>query len=141
MSTAQNIDLIRRWLQMADAGFDGNFDEFFTPDYAGHVSGRMHMDLPELQRLERGFAAAFAEAHRTVEDLWGADDKVVLRITTRAKHCGEFNGIPATGRHVVMTGMVIYRFRAGKIAESWGELDFAGLWRQITNTPSAPATT
>jgi predicted ester cyclase len=39
-----------------------------------------------------------------------------------------------------MTGIVIYQFRGGRIAESWGELDFAGLWRQLTarNSPDAP---
>ena len=116
---------------MADGGFAGDFGEFFTADYAGHLSGRIHMDLPELQRLERGFAAAFSETSRSIEDLWGAGDKVVLRVTTRARHTGDFNGIPVTGRIVVFAGIVIYRFRDGRIAESWGELDFAGLWRQL----------
>jgi predicted ester cyclase len=131
MGMADNIGSIRRWIRMADDGFTGDFGEFFTPDYKGHVSGRIHMDLAQLQILEHGFAAAFSNTHRTIEDLWGADDKVVLRITTRMKHTGDFNGIPATGRDAVMTGLVIYQFRDGKISESWGELDFAGLWRQL----------
>jgi predicted ester cyclase len=38
---------------------------------------------------------------------------------------------------VVFAGIVIYRFKDGKIAESWGELDFAGLWRQLSQTPPA----
>jgi predicted ester cyclase len=133
---AAALDLIRRWLRMADAGFEGDFGEFFTDDYAGHLSGRIHMDLAELQRLERGFAAAFGAVTRSIEDLWGAEDRVLLRVSTRATHRGEFNGIPATGRTVVFTGLVVYRIRDGRIAESWGELDFAGLWRQLT----APAT-
>ncbi|MBS0376755.1 MAG: ester cyclase [Proteobacteria bacterium] len=132
MSVAAHEALIRRWIALADRGFDGDFGEFFVPDYAGHVSGRLHMDLAELERLERGFAAAFSGTRRTIEDLWGAADKMVLRLTTRARHTGEFNGIAATQREIVMTALVIYRFRDGRIAESWGELDFAGLWRQLT---------
>jgi predicted ester cyclase len=139
MTTPRHLDLVRRWLRMADAGFAGDFGEFFTDDYAGHVSGRIHMDLAELRRLERGFAAAFSDARRTVEDLWGAGDKVVLRITTTATHSGEFNGIATTGRRIVMTGIVIYRFHDGKIAESWGELDFAGLWRQLAAPVPPPS--
>ena len=138
-SIDQNIALIRRWLRMADGGFTGDFGEFFTADYAGHVSGRIHMDLTELMRLERGFAAAFTDTIRSIDDVWGADDKVVLRITTRARHSGEFNGIPATGRNILMTGIVIYQFREGRIAESWGELDFAGLWRQLKDPAAASA--
>jgi len=139
LSIDQNVALIRRWLDMADGGFMGEFGEFFTPDYAGHVSGRIHMDLTELMHLERGFAAAFTDATRSVDDIWGAGDKVVLRITTRARQSGEFNGIAATGRAILMTGIVIYRFREGKIAESWGELDFAGLWRQLKEPLATPA--
>jgi predicted ester cyclase len=140
MGPAEYTDLIRRWLRMADGGFVGDFGEFFTADYAGHLSGRIHMDLPELQRLERGFAAAFSDTSRSIDDLWGAGDKVVLRVTTRARHTGDFNGIPATGRTVVFAGIVIYRFCDGRIAESWGELDFAGLWRQLNAvTPAAGA--
>jgi len=90
----------------------------------------------ELTRLERGFAATFADARRTVEDLWGADDRVVLRLTTRATHRGDFNGIGATGRRIVLTALVIYQIRDGRIVESWGELDFAGLWRQLTEAPA-----
>lgn len=26
----------------------------------------------------------------------------------------------------------LYRIEQGRIAESWGEVDFAGLWRQLT---------
>jgi predicted ester cyclase len=136
MAVDGNLKLLRRWLAFADAGFGGDFGEFFTPGYAGHLSGRIHMDLAELKRLERGFAAAFGDTTRTIEDLFGTEDKVVLRVTTRALHRGDFNGIPATQRRVEFAGIVIYRFEDGRIAESWGELDFAGLWRQLSGTSS-----
>jgi predicted ester cyclase len=132
-----NIALLLRWLAFADAGFHGDFAEFISRSYAGHLSGRIHMDLPELQRLERAFAEAFSEVTRTVEDVWGSGDQVVLRVTTNATHRGDFNGIPATGRRVRFSGIVIYRFENEKIAESWGELDFAGLWRQLTTDQAA----
>ncbi|MBS0396785.1 MAG: GNAT family N-acetyltransferase, partial [Proteobacteria bacterium] len=77
--SAAHVALLRRWLAFADAGFAGDFGEFFTPGYAGHLSGRIHMDLAELVRLEHGFAAAFAPVVRSVEELWGTGDRVVLR--------------------------------------------------------------
>jgi predicted ester cyclase len=33
---------------------------------------------------------------------------------------------------VAFTGIVIYRLENGKIVESWAEIDFSGLWRQLT---------
>jgi len=68
-------------------------------------------------------------------DLIAEGDKVVLRVTTKATHIGEFMSIVPTVKHVQFTGNVIYRIRDGRIAESWGEMDFAGLWRQLTSAP------
>ena len=132
MNENENQTLIRRWLEAADAGFQADFGAFFVPEYRGHLSGRIHMDLEELVRLERRFAAAFTDVKRAIDDLLAVDDKVVLRLTTTADHTGEWQGIAPTGRRVIFTGMVIYRIENGRIAESWGEIDFGSLWRQLT---------
>jgi predicted ester cyclase len=58
-------------------------------------------------------------------------DRVVLRTTARATHHGEFEGIPRTGRAVEFTGLVVYRIAGDKIAESWGEIDFLRLIREL----------
>ena len=133
MDEGENKTLIRRWLEAADGGFPDDFSSFFASDYRGHLSGRIHMDLQELVRLERGFAAGFTEVKRAIDDLLAADGKVVLRLTTTAMHTGEWQGIAPTGRQVTFTGMVIYRIANGRIAESWGEIDFGSLWRQLTS--------
>jgi predicted ester cyclase len=89
------------------------------------------MDASELERLEREFRVAFPDAYYSIDDLIAAGDRVVLRTTTRATHRGEFQGVPRTDRQVEFTGLVIYRLRDGKIAESWGEIDFLRLIRQL----------
>lgn len=137
MNIEENKALIRDWLQLADAGFSGDFDRFFAPNYVGHVSGRIHQTLAELKVQERAAAQVFSKATRTVEDLLAVEDKVVLRLSIKATHTGTFQGVPATGRDVVFTGIVIYRIAERRIAESWGEIDFAGLRQQLT----APAST
>ena len=128
----ENKTLIRDWLAAADDGFPEDFGSFFVSEYRGHLSGRIHMDLEELVRLERGFAAGFTDVTRTIDDLLAVEDKVVLRLTTTATHTGEWQGIAPTGRRITFTGMVIYRIQNGRIAESWGEIDFGSLWRQLT---------
>ena len=134
MTLESNKALVRRWLKMGERGFAGDFHEYFTPDYRGHLAGQPTQSLDDLVRLERGFAAAFSNISYEVVDLFGVDDKVVLRVATRATHTGPFYGVEATGRQVAMTGIVIYRFVDAKIAESWGELDFLGLFRQLRST-------
>jgi len=134
VQTEQNKELVRRWLAFAEAGFDGPFDDFIAADYVGHLSGGGHMDRAELERLERAFARAFADTRYSVEDIVAEDDRVVLRVETRATHRGEFQGIAATGRQVALTGIVIYRVLDGKIVETWAEMDFGRLIRQLTES-------
>jgi predicted ester cyclase len=131
MTLETNKALVRRWLKMGERGFTGDFSEYFTPDYLGHLSGQPPQTLDDLVRLERGFAASFSEISYEVADLFGVRDKVVLRVATRATHTGTFQGAEATGRRITITGIVIYRFVGARIAESWGELDFLGLLRQL----------
>jgi ketosteroid isomerase-like protein len=126
----KNKDLIRRWIQFSNNGFSGSFDDFISRRYVGHL-GAMTMDRNELERLEREFCAAFPDAYHQIDDLIGEGDRVVLRTTARATHRGSFEGIAPTGRAVEFTGLVVYRIEDGRIAESWGEIDFLRLIRDL----------
>ena len=131
MQPEQNKELIRRWIGFANAGFPGAFDDFIADDYVGHVPGFPDQDRAELERLERAFVKAFPDTQHSIEDLLAEGNRVVLRVISRGTHRGEFEGIAATGRRVEFTGMVIYRIANERIAESWGEMDFARLMRQL----------
>ena len=131
--TDPNCVLISRWIAFANAGFPGDFAEFFAVDYVGHLGGS-EMGRAELERLEREFLKAFPDTHHTIEDLLAEKDRVVLRVTSRGTHRGEFEGVAPTERQVEFTALVIYRIQDGKIAESWGEVDFLRLMRQLRST-------
>jgi steroid delta-isomerase-like uncharacterized protein len=138
MDTDRNRNIIRTWLAFGEGGFGGDFDTFIAPDYIGHTGGGPDMDRAELERLERGFAAAFADVRYAIQDLIAEGDRVVLRVETSGTHRAAFVGIPATGRRITLTGIVIYRIADGKIAESWAEMDFGRLIRQLTASESTP---
>jgi predicted ester cyclase len=123
-------DLIRRWIAFSNTGFAGSFDAFIAPDYIGHVCAST-MDRMELERLERQFCEAFPDIRHFIDDLIAEGDRVVLRTTAKATHRGRFEGIDPTGRSVEFTGLVVYRIQAGRIAESWGEIDFLRLIRDL----------
>lgn len=44
-------------------------------------------------------------------------------------------GIPATGRHISVTGQTIYRFADGKIVEMWWAWDALSMMQQLTAPP------
>ena len=78
--------------------------------------------------------AAFSE--RQVEIAVSVTETRCNPLGATGVHPGDFNGIPATGRHVSMTGISIDRIAGGKIVESWEVTDDAGLLRQLGVLPS-----
>lgn len=84
----------------------------------------------------RTVLSAFPDLRYTVDDAIAEGDKVVLRITARATHQGEFQGIPPTGRQVTWTEIHIGRLANGKLVEHWGNVDQLGLLQQIGAIPS-----
>jgi steroid delta-isomerase-like uncharacterized protein len=102
----------------------GDFDVIYESAHPDHIShgtaengkqGAEH--LREWIRLQR---ASFPDLNVTVEDWIIEGDKVVSRFTARGTHTGEsYVGIPASGRSVEVTGIVIDEFAGDKIVESW----------------------
>ncbi|HEX9567041.1 MAG TPA: ester cyclase, partial [Thermoplasmata archaeon] len=66
-----------------------------------------------------------------VDELIAEGDKVVARITGYGTHEADFLGIPRTGKEIKMSGIVIWRIRAGKIVEHWAQNDTLGLMQQL----------
>ena len=66
-----------------------------------------------------------------IDDLIGEVDKVVIRMTWRGTHQGDFYGIAPTNRPVSVTSIGIDRVVNGKIVEGWGEVDMLGMYQQL----------
>ncbi len=135
---ASLIDLHRRYND--DVINQGNLDlidELFTPDYVDHAPPG-----PDLQGRDgiRQFVmmvrSAFPDAHFTVEDRIVEGNTLVARWTMRGTHQGEFAGVPATGKPVVLTGIAIHRFADDQIQESWDYYDALGLLQQLGAIPT-----
>ena len=56
------------------------------------------------------FRAAFLDQWWQIEDLIAEGDRVVARTTMTGTHRGDFFGIPATGRSVIVSGVHIMRY-------------------------------
>jgi steroid delta-isomerase-like uncharacterized protein len=79
---------------------------------------------------------AFPDFEMSVEDTIAEGDKVVIRVTARGTHQGEFMGMPPTGRRIEVPLIDIARIRDGKIAEHWGVMDNAAMMQQLGAMPS-----
>ncbi len=76
--------------------------------------------------------AAFPDLKIEVKDIFGAGDRVAVRLRFTGTHSGLFDGIGPTGRKVAFSSVEIYRVADGKVAEEWVSPDMLGLTRQIS---------
>jgi predicted ester cyclase len=78
------------------------------------------------------FRASFPDVHMEIIDLIAEDDNVVGRFTCSGTHQGEWLGHRPTGRRVESIDEVsIFRFRDGRIVETWGLEDNLGRLEQL----------
>jgi len=74
---------------------------------------------------------AFPRYQMIIEDMLAEADRVVVRVTIRGIHKGEFLGIAPTSKKVTITGILIYQIINGKIVDHWMYFDTKGLMQQL----------
>ena len=117
-------------------------DEIVDPDVQIRTPLPVHATGP--QALKEVFARlhrAFPDLHVIVEDMIEEQDKVVGRNTVTGTHQGEYMGVLPTGRSITykeifIFQIFIFRFAAGRIAETWGVVDVFSQMKQLGVGPT-----
>ena len=133
-SPAAHVELVRAGFQAFNAGDTDECLARIAPDLVINLA-----ELPGPQHgrevWRQGFEMmrrAFPDLQAHIEDIFAAQDKVAVRLRFRGTHCGEFLGIPATGRTVEYVSHEFYRIADGLIAEEWICSDTATLFGQLS---------
>ncbi len=133
-SPAANVELVRAGFEAFNAGDGDACLALTTPDLVMNLA-----ELPEPQHgrdvWRQGFELmkrAFPDLQASIEDIFGAGDKVAVRVRFRGTHAGEFLGFAATGRTVEYASHEFYRIAGGLIAEEWICSDMATLLGQLS---------
>ena len=136
MSTEENKALSRRWRELCDQ-HNPSAAEYLAPNAVVHLPGAPGpLNREQVLGLLDRFYAAFPDLHHTVEDQVAEGDTVATRMTLRGTHHGEFQGIPPTGKPIVVSLIGIDRFENGQFAEQWSQLDTLGLLQQLGVIPA-----
>lgn len=101
----------------------------------GHAPDDEVIGLARFKEFARSVIEAFPDVNIQVEETISEGDRCVLRWVGRMTHRGEFMGIPATGKHLVVRGISILRFAGGKIVEAWDNWDQLGLLTKLGALP------
>ena len=140
MSVDANVAAMRRWFD--EVWNQGNYQvihDVFAPDGRSHGTDEQPIVGPDaFVAFARQLRTAFPEMQLTIDEIFGVDDRVVVRWSALMAHQGEGLGIPATGRRVRTNGISIVHFRDGKAINAYDCWDRAGLMQQLT-APEAAA--
>ena len=134
----QNKAIVRRLFdEMMDMGNMAVFDEIYAANLIYHGTGELeNSDLEGLKQLVTAIANAFPNFPGTLDDIIAEGDKVVYRWTFSGTHKAEFNGLPATGKHVEVRAISVNRVAGGKIVEEWENFDQLGMMQQLGVIPA-----
>jgi steroid delta-isomerase-like uncharacterized protein len=141
MPVSENIVLMRRWFkEVWNEGRVQTIYDLLAENAVGVGQNQLGVEVHGPADFEAFFNrihGAFPDMKITLEDAFGADDKVVVRWSAVMTHTGNHLGIPATNKKARISGITIVRIENGKIVQGWDNWDQLGLMQQLSNTMAA----
>ncbi len=140
MTTEQNKALVRRFFEAFEANDQATLNEVLAPDLVAYSHGAPGPQTREVHLQNIGMWNAAFETHFTIEDQIAEGDRVATRVTMRALHNrGDFQGLPPSGKEIVVGGITIERIKDGKIVERRVSSDWLGMMQQLGLIPPPQA--
>src|SRR5688572_16279759 len=137
---ASNKDVVQQVIDAINSGQLDDIDASVADSYVIHDPVDGDLDRDGFKRMLEKYRAAFPDMRMSTDELTEAGDRVLYRWTLRGTHQGELQGIPATGKAVVVHGISIIRFEQDKAAEEFVEWDALGLLNQLGAVGEQPET-
>jgi steroid delta-isomerase-like uncharacterized protein len=126
VSTEENKQVVRRWIELWNQKAADGVDEIFAEDFqdeqlTAFVKAPVSLEVfkASLQALVAGMGHAQFEEHEMIAE----GDQVMVRWTARGVHQGSLWGLAPTGKPIAMPGVNIFRVRDGKIVERWSFIE------------------
>jgi steroid delta-isomerase-like uncharacterized protein len=119
---------------MDDVWNKGNLkllDEILSPDHVEHDPVNPTRGLDAAKETVKKYRSAFPDCRLTIDEIFSAGDRVVVRYTYNGTHQSTLEGIPPTGRRVTGPGISIHRFAGDRIKETFTNWDALGLMQQL----------
>jgi predicted ester cyclase len=125
--------IARRWFEDALNGADLSvLDQILSDEFTYHSGSLPEMDAGQLAASVLGpVLVGFPDVHYTIEEVFSGGDAVALIWRAEGTQMGGFQGYAPSGKPAVWTGINVYRFECGRVAEVWAEFDALGRLRQM----------
>lgn len=140
MSVEANKAVIRAFVESWNNGDLDRLGNLMDEACTLTVSGQtLSMGPSAMRQNAQYWRGAFPDWRFELLDLIAEGDKVVAYMPYTGTQTGPALDIPATGRAVRVSEIVIFRVVDGKIVEAWEVYDEYWMRRQLGAQPEAPA--
>ena len=120
---SSDTDTARRALEEVCSGRDlGGIPDVYHPDFVDHVNALEYRGHEGARRSVALYLELFGEVRFVVDEQVTEGDRVASRWTLHGTH---------RGRSVTLRGIVISRFKDGRIIEDWAASDTMEIPRQL----------
>lgn len=115
---------------------------YCTPGAVWHGFGPQPLNNDGYRQAIGVFLNAFPDSRFPIDAVVAEGDRVAVQHRLVGTHNGDFQGVPPTGKAVVVPAIVIFGFAEGKgladskVAETWLNADLVSLLMQIGAIPS-----
>lgn len=131
-SPMDHLHTFKRFVtEFINGGNEQVLEDLVHQDYLYRGPGQEVRGKDGLIQLFRTYRDAFPDLAVTTHDLMADSHKVVMDFSLQGTHRGDFMGMPATGNRFCIRGLIVSRFKAGKIANDWEILDQMNLLHQL----------
>jgi steroid delta-isomerase-like uncharacterized protein len=135
MSFKKNKQLILQFYEEVWGEGDLEFaKEVFHENYVRHDlrPGNHVAGAAGQMQIAGDFRKAFPDVEIQIDLIFGDDEYIAARWTMTGTHTAPWNDIQPTNKKVSFSGVNLFRFENGKVAEIWNHRDDLGLMQQLS---------
>jgi steroid delta-isomerase-like uncharacterized protein len=126
-----NLNAVQRFYDSYNKKNEAILSEVIADDYVDYGHEPPGRGVQGAKSDYQDFSRAFADARFDIDELFGSDDRVVVRWTVHGTHTGPFAGVSPTQKKIAVRGISLYRLRDGKITETRNQPDLLALFKQL----------
>jgi steroid delta-isomerase-like uncharacterized protein len=134
MSFKKNKQLILQFYE--EVWGEGNLEfakEVFNDNYVRHDlrQGNPVAGAAGQMQIAGDFRSAFPDLQIQIDLIFGDDEYIAARWTMTGTHTTPWGSIQPTNKKVSFSGVNLFRFENGRVAEIWNHRDDLGLMQQL----------
>ena len=142
MATEETRTMVRALMEALDRRDIDGVVSYAAPEARWYGFGPQGLDNAGYRQAIGEFMAGFPDSRFPIDDIIAEGDKAAVHHSLQGTHNGPFQGIPPTGRRVVVPAIAKFRVADGQVVETYLFADILGLMMQLGVIPppsGAPA--